>query len=209
MRAIQQVVSRISAIQSTIAPTTTRPERRDATPAMAQHTFAQVMSHAMTSGAGLGGGYRTLGDYGGFGTGFVAPQDLRGTGGAPPGLQGYGNGRIPLGALRPIPGTAEHMWAPAADAFVRMRDAAARDGIHLTVVDAYRPYEDQVRLAAELGLYSEGGLAATPGTSQHGWGRAVDVATDDATVAWLRANAASFGFVETVPREPWHWEFHG
>ncbi|MFN3218114.1 MAG: D-alanyl-D-alanine carboxypeptidase family protein [Acidimicrobiales bacterium] len=127
--------------------------------------------------------------------------------GAPPGLEGYSNGRIPVDALAPIPG-GEFMWGPAAEAFTRMADDAARAGITLPVVDAYRPYEDQVRLANELGLYSQGGLAAVPGTSQHGWGRAIDITLDDEALAWMRTNAAAYGFHETVPREPWHWEFH-
>jgi hypothetical protein len=127
--------------------------------------------------------------------------------GAPPGLEGFSNGRIPVDALAPIPG-GEFMWAPAAEAFTRMADDAARAGITLPVVDAYRPYEDQVRLADELGLYSQGGLAAVPGTSQHGWGRAIDLELDDEALAWMRTNAAAYGFHETVPREPWHWEFH-
>jgi LAS superfamily LD-carboxypeptidase LdcB len=89
-----------------------------------------------------------------------------------------------------------------------MRRDAAEAGISIHLVDGYRPYEDQVRLARELGLYSEGGLAAQPGTSQHGWGRAVDLELDDRGIAWMRDNAWKYGFKETVPREPWHWEFH-
>jgi zinc D-Ala-D-Ala carboxypeptidase len=127
--------------------------------------------------------------------------------GAPAGLEAYSNGQIPIEALSPIT-DGEFMWGPAAEAFNRMAAAAARDGVSLPVIDAYRSYEDQVRLADELGLYSQGGLAAVPGTSQHGWGRAVDIELDDAARSWLRANAATYGFYETVPREDWHWEFH-
>ena len=89
-----------------------------------------------------------------------------------------------------------------------MRAAMARAGIHLGVTDSYRPYDVQVRLAKQKGLYSRGGLAATPGTSNHGWGKAVDVNTSAAGTAWLRAHAAAYGF-HTIPREPWHWEFRG
>ncbi len=127
--------------------------------------------------------------------------------GAPPGLEGFSNGRIPLDALAPIPG-GEFLWAPAGQSFTQLMEAAAHDGVTIGITDAYRPYEDQVRLADELGLYSHGGLAAVPGTSQHGWGRAVDLQLDDNALAWMRANAGRFGFHETVPREPWHWEFH-
>ena len=90
-----------------------------------------------------------------------------------------------------------------------MRADARRQGIEMPVIDAYRPLEDQYRLAEELGLYSEGGWAAKPGTSQHGWGRAIDLELDDEALAWMRQHAGNYGFTETVPREPWHWEFHG
>jgi LAS superfamily LD-carboxypeptidase LdcB len=65
-----------------------------------------------------------------------------------------------------------------------------------------------VGLAAAKGLYADGGLAAVPGTSNHGWGLAVDVDTDQAGAQqWMQANGHRFGFVEAVRREPWHWEF--
>jgi hypothetical protein len=64
------------------------------------------------------------------------------------------------------------------------------------------------------------GMAAVPGTSVHGWGRAVDfeeggqeLAFDMNGYQWLVGHAAAFGFVQpgwagpsgTAP-EPWHWE---
>jgi LAS superfamily LD-carboxypeptidase LdcB len=87
-------------------------------------------------------------------------------------------------------------------------DAGAA-GVNLGVTDSYRSYDQQVDLARRKGLYSQGGLGATPGASAHGWGLAVDVDVNDQGQAWLRANAGRYGFVEAVPREPWHWEFHG
>ena len=85
---------------------------------------------------------------------------------------------------------------------------AKRDGVKIGITDSYRSYDEQVDLVRRKGLYSQGGLAATPGTSQHGWGLAVDAdVTDPATLNWVRANAHRFGWVEAVPREPWHWEY--
>ena len=89
-----------------------------------------------------------------------------------------------------------------------MRAEAAHAGVQIGVTDSYRSYETQVDLARRKGLYSQGGLAATPGTSQHGWGKAVDVDTNSRGTQWLRANASRFGFT-TIPREPWHWQFGG
>jgi zinc D-Ala-D-Ala carboxypeptidase len=87
-----------------------------------------------------------------------------------------------------------------------MSDAAAA-GIEIGVTDSYRSYESQVDLARRKGLYSQGGLAATPGTSNHGWGLSVDLDLDATAQAWMRQNGARYGFVEDVPREPWHWTF--
>jgi D-alanyl-D-alanine carboxypeptidase len=127
----------------------------------------------------------------------------------PPELRGYGNGRIPREALETI-GIGQHRLATeAAQAFKAMRAAAAAEGIDVGVTDSYRPYDEQVDLVRRKGLYSQGGYAAVPGTSPHGWGMAIDVDVTPDGLAWLRANAGRFGFVENVPREPWHWEYHG
>jgi D-alanyl-D-alanine carboxypeptidase len=126
----------------------------------------------------------------------------------PPELRAYGNGRIPREALETI-GIGQHRLATAAaQAFKAMRAAAAAEGIEVGVTDSYRPYDEQVDLVRRKGLYSQGGYAAVPGTSPHGWGMAIDVDVTPGGLAWLRANAARFGFVENVPREPWHWEYH-
>ncbi len=98
--------------------------------------------------------------------------------------------------------------APAAQAWRACVEAARADGIDLTITDSYRTFDQQVDLVQRKGLYSNGGYGATPGTSNHGWGLAVDAdVTAPQTLDWMRANAYKFGFVEAVPREPWHWEF--
>ena len=118
------------------------------------------------------------------------------------------NGRISPENLTPI-GGGHSLAGPAAPAFQRLVAAAARDGVAFGVNDSYRSFQEQVALARSKGLYSQGGLAATPGTSQHGWGLAVDLDLDPKAQAWMRANGPRFGFHEDVPREPWHWTFQG
>lgn len=60
--------------------------------------------------------------------------------------------------------------------------------------------------------------AATPGTSNHGWGLAVDIAEQlDADpdyesisgrfVDWLVVNASRFGISAELQSEPWHWRY--
>lgn len=64
---------------------------------------------------------------------------------------------------------------------------------------------------------------ATPGRSNHGWGRAIDfgngrrvLSCHDSQYRWLQDNGARFGWVHPAwaecgraTREPWHWEWGG
>ena len=51
-------------------------------------------------------------------------------------------------------------------------------------------------------------MAAKPGHSNHQAGTALDLLLDaPETFDWLQANAKRFGFVRTVRKEPWHWEY--
>ena len=127
----------------------------------------------------------------------------------------YRNGRIPTSALTDV-GGGHKMYGDAARAYTEMRNAARRDGVNIRLTDSYRSYPAQVDVARRKGIYGVRqpngrlGLAARPGTSNHGLGRAVDVnlGASPGASAWLRANAARYGF-RTIAREPWHWEMRG
>lgn len=126
----------------------------------------------------------------------------------PADLAQFDNGRVPVDALQPIEQSGHRLVAGAASAWDQVVEAARQEGLTLRITDSYRTFDQQVDLAERKGLYRNGGLAATPGTSNHGWGLAVDAdVRDPAVLAWLRANGPRFGFVEAVPREPWHWEY--
>ena len=86
----------------------------------------------------------------------------------------------------------------------------------LCVTDSYRDY------GAQVDVYQrKPELAAIPGTSNHGWGVAVDLcggaqSFGTATYAWLKANAPRFGWHHPSwaepggsKPEPWHWEYVG
>lgn len=133
-------------------------------------------------------------------------------------VAGYPNGRIPLSALCPL-GTApgHYLRADAAYAFDQLSIAyAGRFGTPICVTDSYRTYETQVQLYA-----TKPNLAAVPGTSNHGWGTAVDLCGGvqnfgTAEHEWLFVNAPQYGWFHpawaqrTGSRpEPWHWEFGG
>ncbi|GIE96721.1 M15 family metallopeptidase [Paractinoplanes rishiriensis] len=127
--------------------------------------------------------------------------------GIPTDLAAYGNGKIPASALEQVGNTRHKLWAPAAQGLTRMIADAERDGVKIGITDSYRPYEEQVDLARRKGLYSQGGLAAKPGTSDHGWGMATDLDLNPKALDWMRKNADRYGFVEDTPRESWHWAF--
>lgn len=126
---------------------------------------------------------------------------------------GFQNGRIPTNALAQIaPG--HYLRADAARAFASMNAAFARQfGRSISITDSYRSLANQVTLAR-----TKPGLAATPGTSNHGWGLALDLGGGinrwgTAENNWMHQNAARFGFAPLSGRmgqkEPWHWEYRG
>jgi LAS superfamily LD-carboxypeptidase LdcB len=141
------------------------------------------------------------------GTSLATAASQLNSDGVPTSLAGYGNGRIPEASLAPLTGSSERMWAPAAQHLNELMADAKKAGVSISVTDAYRSYDDQVAVANSKGLYTQGGLAAAPGTSEHGWGLAVDLGLDATSQAWMKQHAKEYGFVDNVPREAWHWEF--
>lgn len=197
---VSRVVARMQAIEAMGRPSTPPPAVQ--TPPEA--TFAHVLQRLVTESAPM---TPLSGAYPAFPAGQVgAPA---GAAFVPPELAAHGNGRIPPEALVPI-GQGEHrLWGPAAISFRAMATEAAAAGISLPVTDSYRSLERQYTMADQFGLYREGGLAAVPGTSDHGWGLAVDIELTPAAQQWMQANGPRFGFVADVPREPWHWTYRG
>jgi zinc D-Ala-D-Ala carboxypeptidase len=188
---IGSVATRMAQIQARIATITGTPSPAVTTSA-ASGSFATAYASALST-AGVGG------------TAGVAGQ--LNADGVPYSLVAYGNGKVPASALKQVGPTGHRLWAPAATSLETMITAARRDGVNIGITDSYRSYAEQVDLADRKGLYSQGGLAATPGTSDHGWGLAVDLDLDNRALTWMRANAGRFGFAENTPREPWHWVF--
>lgn len=125
----------------------------------------------------------------------------------PVALAGYENGRLPDSAVSAVGDTGHRLFEPAARQLEKLLAAAKAQGVDIGITDSYRTYETQVDLVRRKGLYSQGGLAAAPGTSDHGWGMAVDLDLDAKAQAWMRQNASAYGFAEDTPREPWHWAF--
>jgi hypothetical protein len=190
---IAAIGQRIAAIQATLGSLAPASAQAAATTTSASGTaFAQALAEAV-----------------GTASGTATSTGARNADGVPVELAAYGNGKIPASALAEVGDTGHRLWAPAAESLERLRADAARAGVTIGITDSYRSYEAPVDVAARKGLYSQGGLAAVPGTSDHGWGMAVDLDLDPAAQSWMRQNAGRYGFVEDTPREPWHWAYEG
>jgi len=120
-----------------------------------------------------------------------------------------------------------------ADAWPFLKDLlkdAARDGVELRVLSAYRSFDEQAQLKGQyLVTYGEGAntFSADQGFSEHQLGTAVDFTTPEQpgqlqgfekteAYTWLLDNAYKHGFILSYPEgndfyvfEPWHWRFVG
>ncbi len=126
----------------------------------------------------------------------------------------------------------------AAAAYVKMRTAAARDGINIWMVSGYRSLERQEQLFySRYNEYKRQGYSdkqafdktalytAVPGTSEHSLGLAVDISSIEGSFEstkqfkWLYKNCATYGFILRYPKdktqitkiafEPWHYRYVG
>ena len=125
---------------------------------------------------------------------------------------GYSDGLIPGSELCAIIGGGR-LRPDAAIAFNKMSQAYARAfGRPICVTDSYRSYSSQVAVFRKRPSF-----AAVPGTSNHGWGLAVDLGCGiqnygSPQYRWMTAHAGAYGWVHPAwalhnPFEPWHWEF--
>lgn len=133
---------------------------------------------------------------------------------------GHQNGRIPTSALTPIGkgalpggiqfGKEQYAHPAAAAAWLRLRDAVqARTGVRMGVAEGYRDLALQQHYWNTLPFP----MAASPGTSNHGWARAIDMhGYNSAALAAVRELGPGLGWsLATGDRvgEPWHIEYVG
>ena len=119
------------------------------------------------------------------------------------------NGKLPDAALRPIAGG--RLEVAAAAAWNAMNVEARSLGCELLPngsKSSYRTYAQQVELYA---LYNagKGSLAAVPGSSNHGWGLAVDVATP-LMRSMIDRIGRTYGWAKDwsdAPSEWWHLKY--
>jgi len=137
-----------------------------------------------------------------------------------------------------VPDRAEgtrYMRAEAAEAFHRMVESAALDGVELKMTTAYRSYDFQKILfdnyVANEGEEKANTFSARPGQSEHQTGLAVDVSSpcvdyqlsndygNTTEGKWIENHAHRFGFILRFPKgkedvtgyqyEPWHLRYVG
>ncbi len=119
--------------------------------------------------------------------------------------------------------------AEARDAFDRMREDAAAEGLNIYISSAYRSYDYQSglyeRYVKRSGKAEADRYSARPGHSEHQTGLAFDLNTidisfeDTAEYEWLKVNCADYGFIIRYPEngeeitgymyEPWHIRYLG
>ncbi len=140
-----------------------------------------------------------------------------------------------------INGSRQQLHPDAGNAFFQLYDALMADGIALHPLSGYRTYEEQVNIFNyNLQLHIDEGMTpeeahaytktrvAIPGTSEHQYGRSIDVTIDGTTDddfykteqgQWLIDHAHEHGFIIRYPKEkshitgidyePWHLRWVG
>lgn len=124
------------------------------------------------------------------------------------------------------------MREAVAEAYVKMRDAAQKDGFSIRVTSAYRSIEDQQKLYNKFLLNDPAEVVdetcARPCYSEHHTGLAVDVEgsikggrniSKTPEAAWVKENCHKYGFIlRYLPEiveitgyasEPWHLRYVG
>jgi LAS superfamily LD-carboxypeptidase LdcB len=96
------------------------------------------------------------------------------------------------------------------EALRRAASDAAQDGVELEVNSGWRSPEYQAQLLRDaVSKYGSEDAAArwvaTPKTSAHVSGDAVDLGPTEAT-AWLSEHGAGYGLCRIYDDEPWHYE---
>lgn len=152
-------------------------------------------------------------------------------------LRGQKNGELTAGILKQCGLGGFLLAEPAARACRALVAAAEARGFKVRTTGTYRSFKQQEALFLSrytttplkgrptkrwngVTYWQKPGtaMAAVPGTSNHGWGLAVDFAEEldgDAApeavsprfVKWLIKHAARFGFSAELQSEPWHWRY--
>lgn len=136
--------------------------------------------------------------------------DTGGTNG--PATKSGSNGNLPSSSLAYVSFCLEthmskkYLQKNAAASMIRMYNAYVKDkGRGFTLESCYRDIAGQKSAKAK---YGSG--AATVGTSNHGWGLAVDFKSSTVDYTWIKKNGPSYGwYFGNVSGEKWHYVYKG
>lgn len=108
--------------------------------------------------------------------------------------------------------TLKYISKDIAQFYLALVNDAEADGVTLPLKSGFRTYPKQKYLYDGYINHQPGfNLAAKPGFSNHQDGFAYDFAIGgyegNPRYDWLKANGPAHGFVRTVNKEPWHWEY--
>jgi zinc D-Ala-D-Ala carboxypeptidase len=128
------------------------------------------------------------------------------------GALGDAGGALPAGTTvfdDEVPGVA-HLDPALLAALRRAATDAGGDGVDFVVNSGWRSpaYEEELRREAIAKYGSEAEAArwvATPNTSAHVKGKAVDIGPSNAD-AWLSEHGNRYGLCQIYRNEPWHYE---
>lgn len=116
----------------------------------------------------------------------------------------------------------QYVLREVGEAFIKMQQAARRDGVELTIVSGFRSFERQKQIwdrkwnASGLrGMKDDQKLhnimqySSMPGTSRHHWGTDIDLNSVEPSYfetpqgkkiyRWLQKNAERYGFIQPYP----------
>jgi len=109
-----------------------------------------------------------------------------------------------------VGGEMEQITLESLEPYFKIKDAAAKKNLDLGIESGFRTFQRQKELH-DLFLRGGGNLAAQAGSSNHQHGQAFDLNTrgfdGDPMYDWLKKNAPKLGFIRTVNKEHWHWEY--
>lgn len=158
------------------------------------------------------------------------------------GASSYGHrafAEAPADELRPVgdyraTGRIVRLRQTAAQAFLKMQEAAHADGVELVPISGFRSRDYQAGLFKRAvkrygGQQAAARWVAPPGHSEHHTGLAIDIGDgarpacdvqlcfeETGAATWLAEHAGEFGFELSFPRgsrqpkyEPWHWRYVG
>lgn len=109
-------------------------------------------------------------------------------------------------------GELEQVTLESLGPYLKLVEEAAKENVVVALESGFRTFAKQKWLHDGFVAKKSGfSLAAKPGNSNHQHGQAFDLNTDDfdgdVVYDWMKKNGPRLGFIRTVNKEHWHWEY--